>query len=116
MPFKNRKKSFSKSIETYNDVENIASNIRSKITIPIDYYFCLFPHREVIGDTRTFIAAQKFKKILQLGQNRQAKNVPWFSMTDVSKILSKLSLNENIFIPRLLFLRSVNYHKLCTID
>ena len=58
-----------------------------------------FPHREVIGDTRTFIAAQKFKKILQLGQNRQAKNVPWFSMTDVSIILSKLSLNENIFVP-----------------
>ena len=75
-----------------------------------------FPHREVIGDTRTFIAAQKFKKILQLGQNRQAKNVPWFSMTDVNIILGKLSLNENIFIPRLLFLRSVNYHKLCMID
>ena len=75
-----------------------------------------FPHREVIGDTRTFIAAQKFKKILQLGQNRQAKNVPWFSMTDVNIILSKLSLYENIFIPRLIFLRSVNYHKLCTID
>ena len=49
----------------------------------------LFPYREVIGDPRTFIAAQKFKKILQLGQTRQAKNVPWFSMTDVNIILNK---------------------------
>ena len=52
-----------------------------------NYILDLHNNKDVIGDVRIFIAAQKFKKIQELGQQRQAHNVStyfqWTVFTNV---------------------------------
>jgi hypothetical protein len=50
-------------------------------------------NKEVVGDTKTFVTAQKFKRIIELGKTQQIHNVPTYSMTTI-KELSELMYNR----------------------
>ena len=54
----------------------LSKEINTNLALSIaNYTLDLHSNREVIGDVRIFAAAQKFKKVLELGQQRQAHNV-----------------------------------------
>ena len=53
----------------------------------------LHSSKEVIGNQRTYVAAQKFKKLQELGQLKQAHNVPWYSLDKISQ-LSEIMFNR----------------------
>ena len=54
----------------------LSKEINTGLALSIaNYTLDLHSNRDVTGDVRIFAAAQKFKKVLELGQHRQAHNV-----------------------------------------
>ena len=45
-------------------------------------------NKEFVGDTRTFVAAQKFQRIQERGQNLRANNVPSYDLRTIKKLAS----------------------------